>query len=548
MILWALVLALPNRLLAQQFIDTTTGSVDESSEFYGMDPNEATTDKAQSIIDKFKEGRLSSNRKTDSRFSSLELHDSNQDGIVDHGNANSGGLEGQLLTLVDGADNGMDSGRLNEIAEEALKSVNKGTCTRGSSADKTYLEGTRTEDGNRIACHSMSGIIVDTGGAHGGDRDFHRTLKLSEEAKEIAERIGQEYGEKALDDIMKLYQETYGDELEGQDKVAAVDLKRSEAAWLEQQKENTYTRQWQLLRAARLAGYDGADERVAGTRGAQFMHELESKLANGASEQELAEMISVESTLEGKALGYKNGWVALDSLSAAEQDAAAEEAKRRLNLDPDSPSVNLSDLSSVSESERREAADNVRQHVSEAPDDDEQERRQKIAGCLDGDTWCHTEDSALIANGENPDSAEAFTAVSGDPGEVFQDTRELIALKMAQMQTTPVNKIRELVTNQDFNESTHPEFFQELDEKITAVQWLEDNDPDNYDLDTMSFRELTGIRKGLNDTFDDSLPGLQDVYRKIGGPVSTGGAAGPTAGAGGNVGPVNNRRTPSSFN
>lgn len=556
MILFCLLLAFPGTAQAQGFIDTTTGDVEEAPEYFGMDADDANTREAQSIINKFKRGRLSSNKDRNSRFSgTLEFHDSNQDGVVDHDvDPGSGGLEGELRGLVKGSGSHLD-----EIAKKAVEEANKGNCQKPEGGRTTSKDGGPT----RTTCHNMSGIIVDTGAAHGGDKEgYHRTYKLSDEAMEIAERIGKQYGERALDDIMKLYQETYGDRLGGQDKVAAVDLKRSEAAWLEQQKETVYDRQWKLLRYARLAGYDGAEERVAGTRGKNFMHELESKLANGATEQELAEMISVESTLEREALGFKdNQWVALDSLSTQEEkDAAIQAATRRLNLDEETTIVTLGDLSTASEEERRKAADNVREYVAAEPDDDEKERRQKIAGCLEANSWCHTDKTALIASKGDFEAAEKarFTAVSGDPGEVFEDTRELIAQKMAEIQTMPVNKIKAHVTNHDFNEQTHPEFFKELDQKIEEVRGLAEGyrnakgeivgaDPDNYDLDTMSFRELTGIRKGLNDTFDDSLPDLNNLVQKIGGPG--GGGAGPTAGGGfgGTNGPVSTRRTPSSF-
>lgn len=546
-----LFMALPTKTWAQGFIDTTTGDVEEGDEFYGMDASDANTSEAQRLINQFKQGRLSSNRDRNSRFSgTLEFHDSNHDGVVDHDvDPGSGGLEGELRGLVEGEGNHLD-----EIAANALKEQNKGTCD-----GEEY--GKKNKDGNRTTCHNMSGIIVDTGASHGGDEEgFHRTYKLSNDAREIAERIGRQYGERALEDIMNLYQETYGDRLGGQDRVAAVDLKRSEAAWLEQQKETIYDRQWRLLRAARLAGYDGADQRVAGTRGAVFMHELESKLANGASEQELASIIAEEQGVRSADLGYENGkWIPLSA--ASDPTKAASDAQAELeNLpgyDPDKPAVatvaGLGRLG-LDKSEIEEIADEVRQEneasLTSAQRQQQQEDAEKIAGCMEANTWCHTENSAAIATNDPNNPVEKYSEVRGDPGSVFEDTRELIAQKMAEIQTLPVNEIRNSLReiSLDFNEQTHPEYFQELDQKIAEVQGLEDADPDNYNLDTMSFRELTGIRKGLNDTFDDDLSGsgLRELASEAGnfGPGTA--AGGGAIGGSGNTGAADGRRTLSS--
>jgi len=537
---------------AQGFIDTTNGEIEESPEARGINSDEATTQRAKEIMQRFKKGRLSSNKDRSSRFSgSLEFHDSNLDGIVDH-ETGDGGLEGGLRGLMKG------SGKLEELAKKAREDANKKNCN-GKAGGDTNSDGVLT-------CFNMSGVIVDKGGSHGDTK--HRKYATSPEALAVIKRVAKEYGAKTLEDIQSAYRDAYGAEMPNAEKFAAIHLLRSENAWLEEQKGAIYERQWKLLRAARLAGYEDAEERVAGANagGDKFMHDIEEMISNGASDAEVGKRIALNAEITRETMLLDGGnWISqsefnekykgLDATSRQNKLTDAqnkakqkiEKAYKDANPGSSAPSnVSYQDFvkyGSLSSDEYNKVKGSILDYHSSNPSDDLKKTFAKAADCMQANNWCHTPQSAAAAQPKNASGTtakgpEVFEKVSGDPGAVFNDTRELIYIAMQKAQNVPVNQIEKTVTSLDFNRRTNPEYFKELDETIAEVKQLQDSDPENYNLDTMSLRELTGIRKGLNDTFDDNInEGLLD---QIVGSNNGGTGSGPGAS------PINQGRRPTS--
>ncbi len=539
---------------AQGFIDTTTGNTEESDSAYGINSNEATTKRAQEIMKRFKKGRLSSNKDRNSRYSAtLEFHDSNLDGVVDHDTTSDGGLEGGLRGLLKG------SGSLEEVAKKAREEANLKSC-----GDK---DGKRNQSSGELTCFNPSSIIVDTGGAHGEDGE-HRKYEASDEAQKVIERVAKEYGAKTLEDIQSAYRDAYGKDMPDAHKFAAIHLLRSEGAWLEEQKSSILERQWKLLRAARLANYDYANERVAGEEGAEFMHDIESMMSTGKGDAEIAERIVLNSEMRSQTMLKKeNGdWAseaeyakelgtgpgAADKIKKA-KELALEAVKNKLSAEykktygsdiPDNHEVSYKEFSkyaNISDSNKSDVKNKLLDFLKSDPSKEMKEKFAKVEKCFDANTWCHTQRSADAANdskakgSSSTKTIEPFDVISGDPGNVYKDTRELIYVKLQEAQKVPVNKIESTVTNADFNRKTHPKYFKELDATIAEVKQLQDSDPKNYNLDTMSLQQLTGIRKGLNDTFDDVTDSgvLTDIVKEE--LARTGGAAASARG------PANNQ-------
>lgn len=518
-------------VLAQGFIDTTSGEIEESAEARGINSNEATTQRAKEIMQRFKKGRLSSNKDRNSRFSgSLEFHDSNLDGIVDH-ETGDGGLEGGLRGLMKGP------GKLEEVARKAREKANKTKCGDEGGSYQKDADGST----GPLSCFNMSGVIVDAGGAH--DDGPHRKYKTSPEAMAVIKRVAKEYGARTLEDIRAAYRSAYGAEMPDAENFAAIHLLRSENAWLEEQKGAIYERQWKLLRAARLAGYEDADERVAGAAagGDRFMHDIEEMISNGASDAEVGKRIALNAEVTREEMLFDGSrWIsksefaeANKSLNRTDFDAKLENARKAANnkigKTNQSDPISYKDFvkkGKLNPNEFNSVKQSILKHHEKNASKDLQKTFAKAADCMEANNWCHTPQSAGRAqkDGKGP---ELYEKVKGDPGAVFNDTRELVYIKMQEAQSVPVNDIEKTVSNMDFNRRTHPEYFKELDQTIAEVKQLQDGDPVNYNLDTMSLRELTGIRKGLNDTFDDNInEGALDKLLS-GGRANDGAAPGP---------------------
>lgn len=484
---------------AGEFSDTTTGSVEEGKEANGLPSERALTTRGQNIMRRFKEGRTSSANNVSSRFAgSLEMHDANLDGVVDHevGEGNNN-LEGRMANLLPPGKN------LEERARESSKAANKKSC--GNEF------GTVAKNGSS-ACFSPSGIIVDMGAAHGDDKDPHRKLRMTEEAMEAAKGAGEEYGAATIRDIETMMKDEYG--LKNK-KVAAIDHLKSEAAWLEEQKLNNYNRAWKSMRAARLAGMDDAEDTAAGGDGAEFMHDVDLMVSKKSGDTEIAQEIALRNEIQN-AQFVKQGsnWVPYDAQAYEKANPTArtppvDELKTFADLkrDPAKPLEDANLRSQLHEQARTAALD----RASKNPEF--QENIEKIVKCLDKDTWCHNENTAGQANNQAPagqpnaPQIKAFDALGSgdDPGAVFQDTRELIYLKFADAQKAPIDEIEGIVSNYDFNRETDPEYFKQLDklkEEAGEMQKANEARGNNfYNTGTQSVQQMFGITEGVNDSF-----------------------------------------------
>ena len=511
---------------ANGYYDATTGDLEESEGTGGIRSEEAQTERARRIMKRFKEGRGSTlNPKyKNSRFGIIEHHDSNLDGIAEH---TSGELETALFESMG------QEGALKVAAKKAREEADKKNCDQERSA--------ASRRGKTSLCYNLSGVILDNGSVHAeGDFDKHRKYKLSEAAMAAVERVGKAAGQRTLQDITDAYREEYGSEMPDSDKFAAIHLLRSEAAYNSELKEKTYTREWKLLRAARLAGFDTAEDRESGTPGALFMDDINTRISQGATDEEIGKLVALNSTLSQEAMGLSGGkWVPLSSLpndaaKTAAKTAAWEEAKRN---DPDSFSgtseetISYAQLAKAADASKLSAARADALNYVEGKGDYE-DVIEKASNCMEKNKWCQ------------PVVFEEPTGSNDPVGDVITDTREAIFMRLSEIESIPVNDIKDRLgkIKGDFNENTDPKFFQELDKMITDLEVLQESDPVNYNLDTMSIRQLTGIRKGLNDTFGEAgiNPALQELARdsKGSGPGPIQATGGPQPASIGGPGPV----------
>lgn len=490
-----------NRAHAQGFIDTTSGNIDEKANGIKGDNYDR---KSQDIINQFKRGRLSSAKEVNSRFAGhLEFHDSNQDGVVDHDGDNQG-LEGKVKSLL-------PSGRdLLEQARNSSKEANVETCD-----DE---KGTAAEDLRYRACFNPSGIIVDDGAAHGGDKSRHRKYKLSAGAIAAAKESGEAMGIKTIEDAQKAIRAIKGGD--SGTKVAALDLLRAEAVWAEDQKESQYERSWQTLRAARLIGADNVAETQAGTEGAAIMHEVDEIISNAASKEEadekVAEAIAAASAVKSQLMILKDGsWTPLNSRLPASRD----ESDQVLSVDDLQKSgIEYEKMNQA----RKQAKAFILSDELTKEGVDKAKKALLDNECLKADVWCHnknTSTGSLPSESASPRSTAATSAEQkpnlydrfegSDPGETFQDTRELVNISAQKAIKAPVADMRRIINNLDFNESTNPEVFEELtaleDQTETLHKNAKANGADVYDPKTHNLREISGIRQGVNDSWSDEV-------------------------------------------
>jgi len=541
-----------NRAHAQGFIDTTSGNIDEKANGIKGDNYDR---KSQDIINQFKRGRISSAKDVSSRFSGhLEFHDSNQDGVVDHdvGDGNQG-LEGKVKSLL-------PSGRdLLEQARNSSKKANVEKCgdEKGTAAETKDSAGKTIPSGYR-ACFNPSGIIVDDGATHGGDKSRHRKYKLSAGAMAAAKESGEAMGIKTIEDAQKAIRAIKGGD--SGTKVAALDLLRAEAVWAEDQKESQYERSWQTLRAARLIGADNVAETQAGTEGAAIMHEVDEIISNAASKEEadekVAEAIAAASTVKSQRMivDQHGNWTPLDPSKENQLNSASNPFKTlpddqlRRYVEDTRPGIEEKDVVLAIESlkgqekvtlsvdelqklgiedkQMRQARDQAKSFILSNESTKESVDKAKKAlldnECLKADVWCHNKNTSTgsLPSESAPSNGTAATSTEqkpnlydrfegSDPGDIFQDTRELANINAQKAIKAPVADMRRIISNADFNESTNPEVFEELtaleDQTETLHKNAKANGADVYDPKTHNLREISGIRQGVNDSWSDEV-------------------------------------------
>jgi hypothetical protein len=506
--------ALP--LAAQQkFESTTDNTTQEKVESKGI--NEATVEgmpeSTKKLMKKFQEGRVSSKYDGKSRYSSiLEMHDFNQDGVSDHDKSGNR-MEGGMDEIAIG-----QKGTGGKERKEALQKArdNAGNCQDGKGS---------AAQGN--ACFNLSGIIIDTGGAHGGAKAKHRTYRVTDEAAKAAEEAGKEYGSRAIKEGR------YG----GDGKQVDMDVLRSEAAWLEQQKRHMTEAAWKTLRAARLAGID-----TSATPDDAFMQKIGNMLSNEEGDAAIAQEVVLKGRTDSTPMCNVGGnWGVCNEESqtkaqkAISDEIAAKEASFRA-LRPEERaeqerairekySLNMVELTkketavgnSTYQLEEQVRAAVLANEAKLGPEAQKnlQEEFAKAENCMGKDKWCYggvgVNNVAAAQAAQPPGSTPAklpdrFDESTGDPGIVFNDTREIIYNNLSKAQVAPVNQIQKIMESADFDKSKYPEFYEQLEQVKKEAKELEDSDPANFDADTQSVPQMFGIRQGVNDTFAPNAP------------------------------------------
>lgn len=309
------------------FHDTTTGTGNSQIKPLGNQlsaEDEAKLERgARDQLRKFRKGRASSSVDQASRYSGiLEMHDADYDGVSDHDNS-ANDLEGGMEKVA--------------VGRPGTSGV-----FRKNALEKSKAEACKNRDDG---CEAISGVIVDRGSAHGGPNEPHRVYEVAEEAKKNARAAGESYGRRTITEASTKKGSVTSN--------ADIDLLRTEAAWLEDQKERNLQNGWKFLRAKRLIG---------SIPGYQPTFDIN-----------VAELVSRV---------YRSG----DPKDAARQDAEfVREASRIIN-------------------ERARSTDpNYR------PPQDAEKTLEKIQSCMGQNKWCNKGLEDLPSKGQDPGNAYTDT-------------------------------------------------------------------------------------------------------------------------------------------
>lgn len=462
----------------KEFFDTTGGEIKENTGKYnGINEEEAITKKGQEILNRFRDGRKSSNVTQTSRYSKiLEHHDEDFDGVTDHdgaANALEGGMEDVAL-----------KGKKLRGAERQ-KELNKGVEEHDKACREALIKKDPTADTS--VCDSPSAILVNKGAAHGGEADEHRVYELKKEAVEKAKAAGKQYGEQAIAEAGE-----WGDDptpegtkgikdkdgrirsmrvkngkTGGEDvvKIAPdIDLMKSEYSYLEQLKDYQTNLEWKSLRAARLAGYEsdkGVIDQFAGIWGKKGMTDQQK-------EQEVARRID-----EMSKIGSEDVCINTPKTKATLPDERSGECKDKTD-----------ETQSLNEAYQivalRPQLDSLREQLRNKPSNkpgsarekkEQQQTLAQIQNCLGRDVWCPGESNvrraraqarraggggakASIAAQKAADKINPFTAVQGDPGGTYKDTREYNMNRLAAANAGGLDNFMKVMGSADFSEGT----------------------------------------------------------------------------------------------
>lgn len=366
----------------------------------------------------------------------MEIHDQNLDGIVDHLNADGSIQEQGTLKAAIGDNPPPETNEAARIIAVDKAKANAGNCKEGK--DGKYL------------CRNISAIIVDAGAAHGEDSS-HRVYELTDKAQKNAKDAANQYSKKTLEDSSQ-----YGN-IDGQFVVGSrqgqvqlangtsvavapnIDVLKSEVAWLETQKRRNINTTWRTLRATRLVTRNTSE---AGS----VDNEMSDLILKGANDEVLAQRISARSSgLNGVLVceGPKNVW----NLCGENQKSSSNKST-------------IGSLESKGVNQNR-----IQELLREAESKQSPEQKKKlqaemnnIKNCLKRDTWCD----------------ETFQPVKGDPGNAFNDTRELVYSQLETAQDAPLDQFQNIMSSADFNQGTDRKTktlpYQQMVKEIQAAQ------------------------------------------------------------------------------
>jgi hypothetical protein len=507
-ILSALMMSTYSR--AQGFENTTTGTVESRG---GLSPEEIKLlDKeSQKQMERYIKGRASSSEDLGSRYSgSLELHDSNFDGISDHGNSANdleGGLEEAsigkrgLPATIERRKKQLEEKRKQLETALGRKCTPQNPCVNDDGRPiVVYRDGTSNMD---VFADGTSANIVDVGPAHGKDnpkeQEFvkHRVYDITQKAKDAAQKTGENYARRALyegvdykitnpdrvrrltnrkDEIDVLTILPDGSKKWVRTKVATdIDVVKSEVAWLEDQKERRIQNDWKFRRAKRMAGDALPDETELG----ETISAIYQKNKGGqtqAEDQKLAALVADIRMLSNKSV----------CVSPDGSTVAAPDPQNPLKCPATFGNVKPIRAESYTEQNKdkiqgptkRAFYDKVRNlGLSKEEVQVRNKAIQEFSTCLKQDAWCDFNGSALTNKNYGKDLA---TVKGADIGDAYTDTREYINNRMERANLGPLNSMSNAMTNLDFNASIDQkakvsQSFQEYQKQVAAAKkaWAE---------------------------------------------------------------------------
>ena len=430
---------------AEDFADTTDGTSQESSDGFSKEQFEEMKNSPDPQVRKFyknlTEGRFSSSKKGDSRYSGhLELHDFDQDGISDHGTAANDAEGGVEEAIIGKKGTAGGEKRTSALDEARLK---KGQCVKNAT-------------GTPKPCNNISAAILDVGSAHPGKDDpneNHRVYMVNPEVQKKMTQAGENYFAKFKAEVLDLGK---GDKARDY----GNDALRSEAVWLYKQWQFKMESSWKTLRAARLADFDtapGQDSkgrtREMSNEAREFMHRMGNLFASNPSDRTVAEEIFFQSRLLledfcTKKTGADKTWGDCKPAATEPDKFISKTLGEIIRLKTNDPGLAPGETWPLLDARTKtglynEAMKRARKESAKSKED--QTAIANIAKCMKPEVWCHRPRDRKEADPKTGPKIEAFTPVRGDPGNVFDDTREGLFIKMSEASKRPLAQQRAYV-------------------------------------------------------------------------------------------------------
>ena len=438
LIILALLGAAPS--FAQGFSDTTSGT-SESATGLSDDELQSLDQYTQKQVERFRRGRESSGKgNLGSRYSgTLEMHDSNYDGISDHENSNNS-LEGGVDKAAIGKAGISNRDERNRLLSEAKEKA----CKSGSGGDAAKLA-------NCVS--NSSAVIIDRGSAHGGENDPHRVYELTDKATQAAKDAGSAYANQVGAEAtnydtqgLKQVEKTSRQNIvrvktivDGKEKIETVkigpdiDLVRSEVAWLEDQKERNIQNGWKYYRAKRLAGGAEMSDGALGETVSKFYRDADPKNA-AKQDAAFAQTVAEQAQLKIEPVCVLNGNISPKPKNGAcPAGSTSSDLGEALKNETDQ-NKRLAAIEALKKEKKndKDFAKNV------------QETRAKLANCMKEGVWCD----------KNMEDLAKKKGVGDPAGNAASDARELQYYNLQQASRGPLNQFERNVTSMDFNKTT----------------------------------------------------------------------------------------------
>ncbi|MEI7441403.1 MAG: hypothetical protein WCK43_07215 [bacterium] len=353
----------------------------------------------------------------------------------------------------------------------------------------------------QIKNHSISAAIYDAGAAHGDKDDAHRVYGVKESVRDASKAFGGQYGDQIIKDATKAGHTT------------DLEMLRIAQGQLEQQKYVHTAAMAYALKGARLSGDpSSADEFKQLALNVYSKNKGNILKAEDEIKKQLSERIAEHKVLgatgfcdSGPDIGNLMGNGAtcappvsgtsptqmpisdlakavLRKLGESNPDADViarmeDKINEKLGIQPNSgpnqkslediyPLITISDLSGVLEDQSMKALySSVKPTSNQTKKMDEYLTR--LPKCLEFNVFCFssgTNDArnadgtksyaGLKLDNDTPQRPIEFQVITGDPGNYFHDTRELLYSNSAYAASRPLSEAMKNIRNDDFNEHT----------------------------------------------------------------------------------------------